>query len=217
MRAWLMTNTFYGTWLPGDKRGSVTSVRDKREDDAACEVRFEHDMPGTPWEDEKPGLFRAAQAQMKGPPIYFDLENAGSRDATHCWNVLLGLLQTHGDTQARTLFDTLCTVVAKHNRTAGSLDLATVRAELPSDVALKDQPHYGNDLKRLRRHSMTTLTAISHTIGLRVQLPRTQTVEQIAENVQRKDIVVIAGEPMVGKSGLLKLLATTHKLDTAGR
>jgi len=71
-----MTNTYYGTWLPGDARGSVTSVRDVRPGDPAREVRIEHDAPGTPWEEEMPGLRRAALEQMKGPPITFDAEKA---------------------------------------------------------------------------------------------------------------------------------------------
>src|SRR5687768_11569290 len=76
MRSWLLTNTFYGTWLPGDRRGSVTSVRDLRPDDLLHDSRFEHDVPGTPWEEEIPGLRRAAGEQMKGPSIYFDQEKA---------------------------------------------------------------------------------------------------------------------------------------------
>jgi REP element-mobilizing transposase RayT len=76
MRTWLLSNTFYGTWLPGDERGSVTSVRDARAGDEPGNFRFEHDMPGTPYEDELPGLRDAAAARMTGPPIYFDPEKA---------------------------------------------------------------------------------------------------------------------------------------------
>ena len=76
MRSWLLSNTFYGTWLPGDQRGSVTSVRDTRPDDPPSDFRLEHDIPGTPWEEEIPGLRHAAEEQMRGPPIYFDLEKA---------------------------------------------------------------------------------------------------------------------------------------------
>jgi REP element-mobilizing transposase RayT len=76
MRAWLLSNTCYGTWLPGDERGSVTSVRDVRPEDNPNEFRFEHDIPGTPWEEELPELHQAAEAQLKGPPVYFDLAKA---------------------------------------------------------------------------------------------------------------------------------------------
>ena len=76
MRSWLLSNTFYGTWLPGDERGSITSVRDVRLEDAPSDFRFEHDIPGTPWEEELLGLHRAAEAQMKGPPIHFDPQKA---------------------------------------------------------------------------------------------------------------------------------------------
>jgi REP element-mobilizing transposase RayT len=76
MRTWLLTNTTYGTWLPGDPRGSVTSVRDLRPSDPTPDARIEHDLPGEPWEEELPGLHRAAMSQMKAPPIYLDLEQA---------------------------------------------------------------------------------------------------------------------------------------------
>jgi REP element-mobilizing transposase RayT len=76
MRAWLLTNTTYGSWLPGDGRGSVTSVRDRRPDDPPSTVRFEHDLPGERWEDALPGLEKSARAQMSGPPIYLDHEKA---------------------------------------------------------------------------------------------------------------------------------------------
>lgn len=76
MRFWLLTNTYYGTWLPGDRRGSVASVHDVRPDDPDTPFRFEHDTPGTPWEDEMPGLHRASEERMNGPPIFFDLDKA---------------------------------------------------------------------------------------------------------------------------------------------
>jgi REP element-mobilizing transposase RayT len=76
MRTWLLTNTTYGTWLPGDPRGSVTSVRDLRPSDPTPEARIEHDLPGEPWADAIPGLHRAAIDAMTGPPIYLDLAQA---------------------------------------------------------------------------------------------------------------------------------------------
>jgi REP element-mobilizing transposase RayT len=72
MRAWLLTNTTYGTWLPGDPRGSVTSVRDVRPGEEPPNARFEHDLPGEPYEEALPGLNRSAAAQCKGPPIFLN-------------------------------------------------------------------------------------------------------------------------------------------------
>ena len=76
MRAWLLTNTTYGSWLPGNRRGSVTSVRGERPTDAQSAVRIEHDIPGEPYEDAIPGLERSAREKMSGPPIYLDVEMA---------------------------------------------------------------------------------------------------------------------------------------------
>ena len=76
MRSWLLTNTTYGTRLPGDARGSITSVRDLRADEAPTGVRREHDLPGEPWEDAIPGLYRSALDLMTGPPILLDPTHA---------------------------------------------------------------------------------------------------------------------------------------------
>jgi len=76
MRPWLLTNHTYGTWLPGNPRGSVTSVRDRRPGDPLAAGRIEHDVPGQPVEDEIPGLMRSAIERMSGPPIYLDVEKA---------------------------------------------------------------------------------------------------------------------------------------------
>lgn len=77
MQAWLFTNTFYGNWLPGDKRGSVTNVRDHRVGDQPSEFRIRHNHFGAPPEPPNEMLERAAQAQLKGPNIRFDTFEAG--------------------------------------------------------------------------------------------------------------------------------------------
>lgn len=76
MLTWLLTNTTYGTWLPGDRRGSVTSVRDRRPGDPVGTSRVEHDRPGEPWEPSRPGLRRSAEMLLKGAPIYLTLPQA---------------------------------------------------------------------------------------------------------------------------------------------
>ncbi|MBA4019292.1 MAG: hypothetical protein C0483_19170 [Pirellula sp.] len=69
MPAWLLTNTFYGQWLPGDERGSVTSVRDRRPDDQVSDKRIEHDLRGTAPEPPRRGLERASLLRLKHAPI----------------------------------------------------------------------------------------------------------------------------------------------------
>jgi REP element-mobilizing transposase RayT len=69
-RHWLLSSTFYGTWLPGDERGFVGRVRDARPDDPDSPFRFVHDVPGTPCDEDLPGLEQASAERMNGPPIY---------------------------------------------------------------------------------------------------------------------------------------------------
>jgi REP element-mobilizing transposase RayT len=72
-RAWLLTWTAYGTWLPGDSRGSVTRVRDCRADGTP---RSEHDQFETPYLAEAPGLAFASRAAMKGSSTRLTREQA---------------------------------------------------------------------------------------------------------------------------------------------
>jgi len=75
-RSWLLTSTFYGNWLPGDPRGFVSRVRDRRDDDEDCAVRLEHDRPGTPYDEDLPDLWKAAESQMRGPRIHLTKDHA---------------------------------------------------------------------------------------------------------------------------------------------
>jgi len=76
MPIWLLSSTFYGQWLPGDSRGSVTNVRDRRPGDEKMPVRIEHSNPGQDYEDTIPVLERAARDQLKGPPVCLNLQQA---------------------------------------------------------------------------------------------------------------------------------------------
>jgi hypothetical protein len=73
---WLLTNTCYGTWLPGDRRGFVGRVWDHRPDDSPAAPRVTHARPGTEYDGDIPGMQRASAAIMKGPPIHFTLGHA---------------------------------------------------------------------------------------------------------------------------------------------
>ena len=64
-RFWFLTWTTYGVWLPGDERGFVSRVREFK----AIGPRVEHDLPGTPFDRDKPALKRAAIGQLKGEPV----------------------------------------------------------------------------------------------------------------------------------------------------
>jgi REP element-mobilizing transposase RayT len=70
MRWWLITSTTYGSWLPGDRRGFVSTVTDE----AGNRVR--HNLPGTPYDADMPLLEKASRQLLKCPPIRLRLEQA---------------------------------------------------------------------------------------------------------------------------------------------
>src|SRR5262245_26730916 len=69
-RYWLLTTTTYGTRLPGDRRGFVSNV----DDGPGPEVR--HNIPGTPYDSDMPGLVRVSRESLKCPPIYLVVDQA---------------------------------------------------------------------------------------------------------------------------------------------
>ena len=75
-RHWFLTNTTYGTWLPGDARGFVGRVWEHRPLDSPNALRVEHDLPGTPYDEDIPGLERESADRMNGTPIHLELVHA---------------------------------------------------------------------------------------------------------------------------------------------
>jgi len=70
MYHWLLTSTTYGTWLPGDRRGFVSTITD------AQGQRVRHNVPGTPYDADIPPLEANARQSLKCPPIRFRREQA---------------------------------------------------------------------------------------------------------------------------------------------
>ena len=62
-RVWLLTWTTYGTWLPGDERGSVSNVADR------SGKGHRLNAPGTAPAAPRRGLAVAALAKAGGPPV----------------------------------------------------------------------------------------------------------------------------------------------------
>src|SRR5262245_28483307 len=68
-RYWFLTSTFYGNWLPGEQKGFVSRVRDRRPNEEVSEVRREHNVLGSELDRGLGGLHRHAQSLMQCAPI----------------------------------------------------------------------------------------------------------------------------------------------------
>jgi REP element-mobilizing transposase RayT len=70
VRHWLLTSTTYGTWLPGDARGFVSTVRD------GDGPRVWHNASGTPYDEDMPGLRQSARQLLAGNPVLLSADQA---------------------------------------------------------------------------------------------------------------------------------------------
>ena len=76
-RFWLLTNSCYGTWLPGDERGFVGRVWEHRPGDPDA-PRVAHAEQFSRIDREIPGLEAAAKSRLRGDPIRLDSARAAS-------------------------------------------------------------------------------------------------------------------------------------------
>ena len=74
-RIWLLSWTCYGSRLPGDERGFVGTVRERRGDDRTG-PRLRHSRVRTKYDAAMPGLEREARAAMKHPPASLGADDA---------------------------------------------------------------------------------------------------------------------------------------------
>ncbi|MFH5804123.1 transposase [Alienimonas sp. DA493] len=74
-RVWLLTWTLYGSRLPGDDRGFVGTVRERRVGDSGGS-RVRHNGVRTEVDRAMPGLARASRELMKAPPATLTLGQA---------------------------------------------------------------------------------------------------------------------------------------------
>jgi REP element-mobilizing transposase RayT len=78
MRYWLLTSTFYGNWLPGDRRGFVGRVRDIRPGDDQTVRRREHDRIGDEYDRDMLHLEHKSRSMMKDDTIRVNLDQASA-------------------------------------------------------------------------------------------------------------------------------------------
>jgi REP element-mobilizing transposase RayT len=76
VRDWLVSSTFYGQWLPGDSRGSVSNVRERRPGELDRGVRDEHADVDEDYDGGMEGLQRASEQLLMGQPVALDLLQA---------------------------------------------------------------------------------------------------------------------------------------------
>jgi REP element-mobilizing transposase RayT len=163
-RTWLLTNTCYGTWLPGDSRGFVGYVRERRVGEAESTHRVIHHESGTIYDAASSGLEQAARQRLQGSPIHLNVEPAAIlieqflETAKHLgWTILAAAVMFHhfhlvvtgGETpSAKLLGDLKSWGTRRLSQTFGAPSSGTWWTErgskrhLPGDVAVMQAVDY---------------------------------------------------------------------------
>ena len=141
--------------------------------------------------------------------IYFDLEHEGSKDTVIAWNNLLNLIIDRDATGAQSLFDRLFSIVSEHNPSGGIVTYEKLR-EICSDIQLIENPNFHNDIKQLNTLTKNSLNLIQDTIQQDIRIDRTKEITNCKKYLETNEIVVLHGEPLVGKSVISKNIALEY-------
>ena len=144
--------------------------------------------------------------------MVFDIENDTSSDMTKCLGDSITLTENGDHSKARILFDTLTNISSNLAKLGGSVDLISLRQQL-LHLSLKEPINFTNDLRCMRMHANSILDSIHDKIGNNLVLPRSELIDKLEEEIRKNDGVFLQGEPFVGKSVLLKLLAARLRND----
>ena len=144
--------------------------------------------------------------------MVFDIENDTSSDMTKCLGDSITLTEDGDHSKARILFDALTNISSELASWGGSVDLNSLRQKL-LHLNLKEPINFTDDLCRMRTHANSILDFIHDKIGSNLVLPRSDLVDKLEEEIRKNDAVFLHGEPFVGKSVLLKLLAARLRND----
>ena len=136
--------------------------------------------------------------------FYLDLdESGGSRTAAH--NTLMTVTANDG-IKSKMLFKHLLDIVAKYNPSGGNITRHGLLS-MCTEFEIGPDPNFSRDIDTLDRHAQSCLDSIRGTIACRVKFERRSELQEIQAHLSKNEMVVIRGEPLVGKSVLLKMLA----------
>ena len=181
LRYWFMTSTFYGNWLPGDPRGSV-STRHSIDGDEILNNVF-----GDAFDRPMPRMEEFSQKLMKGPPVRLNLEQ--SRLVMHQFCETSSFRGWH-----------LTAAAIMHNHMHWIV--AAPEADLPADI-FRDYKAYAS--RKLTHHYGRPPSGTWWTEGgSKRLLVNEAAIAEVTEYVaaQRNPLVIwVSGEWLVGGEG----------------
>ena len=144
--------------------------------------------------------------------IHFDLEHDESKDVILSWNILLDLLSDRDAATAKSLAEHLFSIVSAYNPSGGAITYQQLKDQC-LNFPIVTNPDFNNDIKQLRLLADTALNLVRDVIGEDICFDRNAELDQIKNKLSEKEIVVIHGEPLIGKSVLMKKLANEYQSD----
>ena len=139
--------------------------------------------------------------------IYFDLENESSIHLTDQLNLMTN--KVHDVTTARSLLNHLFCIASEYNPTMGTINYTTLSHKCRKYI----KQNLDLTITQLDAQTKTSLDTIRDIISNDIKIPRTEELNKIRKAIACNDHIILAGEPLTGKSVFLKMLANEYIRD----
>lgn len=187
-----------------EKMNSLSFASEKKEFVSMLEEIITETKGSKPTQDELWQFLKCFEI------INFELEHDESKDLVNSWNILLDLIQERNATTATSLFNRLYSIVSNYNPSAGTITYQQLRNKCGS-FPLIENPDFSSDIKQLKIHTKNSLQSIRDVIAEDIQFKRNNELNKIRKEIHENEVLVLHGEPLIGKSVLIKMLSEDYQ------
>lgn len=146
--------------------------------------------------------------------LYFDVEDETGEVYRNDLASLKNCLKEKTLENTLSVYSYLHALASEYSISGGTISLSSLREKISEVSELEESVDFSSDLNRLRDHSKDNIERIRSLIGKKVGLIRENLMNKLQDSIEQSDLTVVHGEPLSGKSVILKLLA--KKLQKTG-
>ncbi|MFC4478973.1 ATP-binding protein [Flavobacterium chungangensis] len=138
--------------------------------------------------------------------LEFDFEKSNSTDENSIIAMAKEILSEPDGKNEIQLYESLCTIGSELSPVSGFLDYKKLIGRFRNQYDLKGFPNHVADWRKIYAKSNAAVSAIRDSIGGKVNLPRTEEIDELRKAIDKNKAVFVLGRSGCGKSALVKKL-----------
>lgn len=138
--------------------------------------------------------------------ISLDIDNDDSHEFKQCIELCSDMLGADNMSDGKKLFDRLVRLSGEFSKNSAVIDWKMLKEQL-ADFAIGEPRWMSVEIDNLLRHSENVTESIRDTIEEKLTFLRSGVMQKVENSIRDSTMLVLTGQPYVGKSAVLKRLA----------